>query len=223
MKTVLVSGASGGLGYAICKRLLEEGYYVVMHYCKNNNNLLTLHEQYKESSFIIQADFMKEEDIYRLKECLDKENICLDILINNAGLDHVSELEEKNYYSFNSVFTVNVYAPFLLMKIFGKDICARKGHILNISSDNTIDKMDVVTMEYDASKAALNMLTKDFSIAYKDAFVNSILFGWLDTPMNDIPKDIKPLLSFVSIEKAVNIVLKWILTDKTGAFEVVSE
>ena len=69
MKTVLVSGASGGLGYAICKRLLEEGYYVVMHYCKNNNNILTLHEQYKESSFIIQADFMKEEDIYHLKEC----------------------------------------------------------------------------------------------------------------------------------------------------------
>ena len=64
---------------------------------------------------------------------------------------------------------------------------------------------------------------EDFAIAYKDAFVNSILFGWLDTPMNDIPKDIKPLLSFVSIEKAVNIVLKWILTDKTGAFEVVSE
>ena len=48
------------------KRLLEEGYYVVMHYCKNNNNILTLHEQYKESSFIIQADFMKEEDIYHL-------------------------------------------------------------------------------------------------------------------------------------------------------------
>ena len=221
MKKVLVTGSSGGLGFLLAEHLLEKNYFVVLHYFQHKEAVFSLHERYPETSICVQADFAKEEDLFKIKKVLEEKEISLDALVNNAGIDHVSDLEEKDKESFLKVFLVNTYAPFLLMKLFGKEIEEKKGHIVNISSDNTIDKMDVRTMEYDASKSALNILTKDYSLAYPDAHVNALLFGWLDTNMNQIPLDIKPFLEFVPLERAVLEIEEMLHTNETGKMKVV--
>ncbi len=223
MKYVLLTGASSGLGIVLAKMLLENKYFVVLHYNQNATEVLTLHKQYSNTSFVIQADLTKEKGILRIKNLLEEKNISLDILINNAAIDFNSELEEKNTETFLKVFSLNTLAPFLLMKLFGTEINQNHGSIINISSDNTLGKNDPRTIEYDVSKSGLNMLTKDFALALPNAHVNAIAFGWLDTKMNDIPKDIKKYIKFVPLEKAAKEILKCLNSNETGMIKEVSE
>ena len=109
------------------------------------------------------------------------------------------------------------------MKMFGKEINQNYGSIINISSDNTLGKNDPRTMEYDVSKAGLNMLTKDFALELPHAHVNAIAFGWLDTKMNDIPEDIKKYIKFVPLEKATKEILTFLDSKETGIIKEVSE
>ena len=223
MKYVLLTGASSGLGIVLAKTLLEKKYFVILHYNQNSKEIVTLHEQYPNTSLVIQADLTKENDILRIKTFLEEKKISLDILINNAAIDFNSELEEKNPETFLKVFSLNTLAPFLLMKMFRKEINQNYGSIINISSDNTLGKNDPRTMEYDVSKAGLNMLTKDFALELPHAHVNAIAFGWLDTKMNDIPEDIKKYIKFVPLEKATKEILTFLDSKETGIIKEVSE
>ena len=64
-------------------------------------------------------------------------------------------------------------------------------------------------------------MTQEFALLYPNACVNAILFGWLDTPMNDIPDDVKKWLVFVPLEKAVDSIIKCIEEKETGKLEVI--
>jgi NAD(P)-dependent dehydrogenase (short-subunit alcohol dehydrogenase family) len=213
MKTILLTGASGGLGIKLATQLLYDGNFVILVYNNNNYNVNELHELYKDNSLVYKCDLTSEEEIINLYNQIKEKNISIDCLINNAAIDHKSSIEEKNQETFRKVLDINTIAPFLLIKLFGKDIEANDGTIVNISSDNAIDMYDEETLEYDVSKAGLNMITNIFSKKYK---VNSICFGWLDTKMNDIPEDIKPMIDFVSFDKAIEAIIKLIDTKKSG-------
>jgi NAD(P)-dependent dehydrogenase (short-subunit alcohol dehydrogenase family) len=213
MKTILLTGASGGLGIKLATQLLYDGNFVILVYNNNNSNVNELHELYKDNSLVYKCDLTSEEEIINLYNQIKEKNISIDCLINNAAIDHKSSIEEKNQETFRKVLDINTIAPFLLIKLFGKDIEANDGTIVNISSDNAIDMYDEETLEYDVSKAGLNMITNIFSKKYK---VNSICFGWLDTKMNDIPEDIKPMIDFVSFDKTIEEIMKLIDTKKSG-------
>lgn len=220
MKTILLTGANGGLGNAIAKRLLQENYQVILIYHQNKENIQELTKEYPNQTYSFKVDITNEEEVKKLKEDCVKRNLHIDALINNAGIDHVSEIEEKNAQTMLDVFKVNTLGPFLLAKEFGKEIDACRGTIINISSDNTIDANDYVTLEYDISKSGLNMLTKDLALYFKNARVNAIAFSWLDTKQNPIPEDIKPMIPFIPMEKAVKKVIEMMSSDKTGQIEV---
>ena len=213
MKTILLTGASGGLGIKLATQLLYDGNFVILVYNKNESNVNDLHELYKETSLVYQCDLTSEESITNLYNQIKEKNISIDCLVNNAAIDHKSNIEEKNQETFRKVLDINTIAPFLLIKLFGKDIETNEGSIVNISSDNAIDMYDEETLEYDVSKAGLNLITKIFSNKY---IINSICFGWLDTEMNDIPDDIKPMIDFVPFDKAIEEIIKLINTKKSG-------
>ena len=213
MKTILLTGASGGLGIKLATQILYNGNFVILVYNKNSDNVNKLHELYKDTSLVYQCDFTSEDSINNLYNQIKEKNISIDCLINNAAIDHKCSIADKNQESFRKVLDINTIAPFLLIKLFGKDIEANDGNIVNISSDNAIDMYEEETLEYDVSKAGLNMITKIFSNKYK---INSICFGWLDTSMNDIPDDVKPLIEFVPFDKAIEEIIKLIDTKKSG-------
>ena len=213
MKTILLTGASGGLGIKLATQLLYDGNFVILVYNNNNENVNSLHELYEDTSLVYQCDLSNEESITNLYNQIKEKNISIDCLINNAAIDHKSSVEDKNQETFRRVLDINTIAPFLLIKLFGKDIETNDGTIVNISSDNAIDMYDEETLEYDVSKAGLNMITNIFSNKYK---INSICFGWLDTNMNDIPDDIKPMIDFVPFDKAIEEIIKLIDTKKSG-------
>ena len=111
--------------------------------------------------------------------------------------------------------------PFYFLKHFGEELNQKHGNIINISSDNAIDKYDIVTIEYDLSKIALNRLTEIFAHYYQNIKINAICFGWLDTKMNNIPENIKKEMDFVPLEIAVESILKLLETKETGKIEIV--
>ena len=213
MKTILLTGASGGLGIKLATQLLYDGNYVILVYNKNEDKVNNLHELYPDTSLVYQCDLTSEESITNLYNQIKEKNISIDCLINNAAIDHKSSIEDKNQETFRKVLDINTIAPFLLIKLFGKDIEKNDGTIVNVSSDNAIDMYDEETLEYDVSKSGLNMITKIFSNKYT---INSICFGWLDTEMNDIPEDVKPMIDFVPFDKAIEEVIKLIDTKKSG-------
>lgn len=223
MKTVLVTGANGGLGFALTKHLLERGYFVVAHYHIHKDLLESLKEMYDGFLYLLQGDVSLESDVLRMKAECEATGIKIDSLVNNAAIDSLSELEEKNKESFLKVFEVNTIGPFLMMKAFGREINERCGSIVNISSDNTIDYFDMVSLEYDVSKAGLNLMTKTFANYFKQAHVNAILFDWLDTPMNDFTEDEKKYISFVPMEVAISKILELIETQESGRLELVKK
>lgn len=221
MKKVFVTGASGGLGFALSKTLLEKGNFVILHFYKNSEKIRKLHEEYPNTSYIIQGNLKEEKEIIRIKKELDQQEIQIDTLINNAAIDHVSELKEKTEETFLEIYKLNTLAPIYFLKHFKEELEEKKGSVINISSDNAIDKYDIVTLEYDLSKVALNRVTDIFARDYKNIKINTICFGWLDTPMNDIPEDIKKEMNFVPLEKAVESIIKLMDKNVTGTTQIV--
>ncbi len=215
MKKVLLTGASGGLGLYLAKALLKNDYFVYLHYCTNATSLLNLKKEYPNQCEIVKADFQDFKEVTSFCEFMKKKKV--DILINNAAIEHLSPLNEKDYDTLMKILKVNLVAPFTLMK----ELIDTVDVVVNISSDNAIDKYDMVTLEYDISKNGLNFLGKEFTREYPYKKINTLCFGWLDTSMNDFPEDIKEKLSFVSLSKATAKVLEYMTTNETGKIEVI--
>lgn|SRR5574344_596638 len=221
MKTILITGANGGLGSELAEYLLDKGEYVILQYRTHHNKVDALHEKYPKTSMLLKGDVSDELIVrHMLAECA---GLPIDVLVNNAAIDHVCEVKDKTSDTFMKVFKVNTLGPFLMCQYFGEVIDKNHGHIINISSDNSVDKYDPITMEYDVSKIGLNMLTYDFAKYYKYAKVNALAFGWLDTGMDVIDECTKKLLVYVPIPKAIDEIVNMMNVDYTGRIKVIDK
>lgn len=170
MKNVLITGGASGLGKELVKKFKENGYNVYFTYYNTKPDVL-------DNSFY--CDLSNEDDINNLlKEIKD-----IDILINNASVEFNNDLYLKNKKDFLYTLEVNLLGPFLLSRELGKRMYEKKkGKIINISSNNSINKYDSSTIEYDTSKAGLNILTKTFAKEFAPyVSVNAVAPGWILT------------------------------------------
>ncbi|MBR1385296.1 MAG: SDR family oxidoreductase [Bacilli bacterium] len=176
MRTVLITGGASGLGKELCKMFKNNNYNVLFTY---NSAIL---DNELDGCIGFKCDLKEEEDIHKLLDEIDSK-YSVDILVNNAAIEFNTSFDEKTKSDFINVLEVNLIAPFLLSRFFGTKMKERKyGKIINISSNNSIDKFDPITLEYDASKAALNNLTKNLAVEFSPyVMVNAIAPGWILT------------------------------------------
>jgi NAD(P)-dependent dehydrogenase (short-subunit alcohol dehydrogenase family) len=214
MKYAIITGANGGLGSYLSKRLIDDNYFVIMLYHTGDDKVKALHELYPNSTLVYKCDITNEKEVENIKELITNKGINIDLLINNAGIDITGELEDKNMDTFINTYKVNAVGAFFMIKYFGENIDNNHGNIINISSENTLTTYDVVSIEYDMSKAALNMLTLEFARLYKQARVNALAPTWMDTPMVD--EDIKQFIQCVPLEVVYENIKDIIESDKTG-------
>lgn len=209
-KVVLVTGGSRGIGKEIVLKFAKEGYITLFTYNTNKEKALTvknkIEKEYKAICDVYQLN-MKEED--QIKSCVEKiikKYKHIDVLIHNAGIDKSSFIEEKNKKDFLEILEVNLIGPFLLSKIVAPYMLNQKyGRIIHISSNNGLTTNCPYTLEYDASKAALNSLTYNLSDAYAPYInVNAIAPGWVKTDMMDLDDEEKEEFEKVEKEK-INI------------------
>ena len=220
MKKVLITGGTRGLGKDIAKIFAKNGYEIYLNYFNNDDEALKTKKEilaeYQVEVKLLKGDISKEEVINSFKI----NN--LDVLVCNAGIDNVCDIEDKTYESFKRVIEVNLLSNFLLTQKFGLEMESNgHGTIIYINSDNVIDSNDFVTLEYDVSKAGLLMLAKDYAKYFKNVKIHTIAPGWMDTRMNDILDEVKDEFSFVPTTEVAKLVLKQVNVKESGNVEVI--
>ncbi len=189
-KKVLITGASGGIGYSMAKLFASYGACVGLHYNSQKEKAMELLKEIRDNSEkaeLFQGNLLYQRVRKNLVKSFVKTFGGIDVLINNAGdineYKHFSELDEK---SWDHIFNLNVKAPFYLSTSafqFMKE--NNGGRIINISSVNVKYGGSGKSLYYSAAKAALDNLTIGFARegAKYNILVNSIRCGLIDTPM----------------------------------------
>lgn len=186
-KVVWVTGSSRGIGKACIEKFASLGASVVIHYHTKGKRALQLQkeieEKYQVPTLLIGGDISKEEDVIRMVEEIQSTFGRIDILVNNAAISRDSYIEEKTKEEFREVLDVNVIGTFLVTKYVAESMISKgSGNIIFISSTNGIDTNNDWSLDYDASKAGVISMMRNFALHYAPTLrINSIAPGWVDT------------------------------------------
>lgn len=155
-KTVLITGASRGIGFALAQQFLKNGFNVIAT-SRTGKIENIIHKNFE----VLELDLSNEKTINNLAQILQNKNIKIDILINNAGIGPDLYTHEPEKESFKQTFDVNVSGTVFLTELLSPHI-NDGGKIINISSKMGSINMCVLTdsVAYRMSKTALNMYTK---------------------------------------------------------------
>lgn len=192
-RVALVTGASRGIGQAICKQLVSEAYTVYGTYHASEERAQALREMLGVR--ILQVDFRHREQTRALIDQLS--DVRLDALVNNAGMFEPEDFEDFDFEIWDRTLEVNLTAPlFLSVKL--QDQIAAGGAIVNVAStDGMIGAFD--SLSYAASKATLINVTRSLAnnLGPKGIRVNAVAPGWIDTQMGtqeiELATDLTPL------------------------------
>ncbi len=179
-KTVLVTGGVRGIGKSIALAFLQKGYRVCVTYSKDEESAELVRKAGLET---YRADVSKEEDVLRLFRTVGE----VDILINNAGMALMKQIQDVTYEEYNRLFSVNVGGAFLCAREAVKGMISKQsGLIVNISSVWGEVGASCESV-YSASKSALIGFTKSLAkeLGLSGIRVNCISPGVIDTKMNE--------------------------------------
>ena len=179
MKTVLITGGVRGIGKAIALAFLKKGYRVVATYSKDEEGAKATAAEGVE---VYQADVRKEEDVV----ALFKKIGVVDVLVNNAGVSLIKQIQDVEKSEIDDLFAVNVIGAILCSREAAKGMISRQsGLIVNISSVWGEVGASCESV-YSASKGALIAFTKALAkeLGWSGIRVNCISPGVIDTKMN---------------------------------------
>lgn len=194
-KLALVTGASRGIGKAICVRLAKAGMDIVFNYNANSaqaEETIALCKAEGVNAVAIQANVMNTEDCNRLIEkALEVGGGRIDVLVNNAGITRDNLIMRMSDQDFDDVIAVNLKGTFTMMRGVSKLMLKQKsGRIINISS--VVGVMgNAGQVNYAASKAGIIGMTKSLAreLAARHITVNAVAPGMIGTEMTDVLSD----------------------------------
>jgi len=206
-KTVVITGASRGIGRATAIAFAREGANVVVNYLKEKESADKVVAEIKKigaDAVAIQADVSKEEDVRGMIEQAVRRFGGVDVLVNNAGIVFDVPILEKTVEQWERTLRVNLIGTFLCTK-YAAPHMKQGSSILNISSTNGINSLNPESADYDTSKAGVISLTKNFSQTLAPRIrVNSIAPGWVKTDINkDLPRE------FIKSETEKTALKRW--------------
>lgn len=195
-KVALVTGSSRGIGRATALRLAQEGCDVAINYVKDEKSAQSIVKEITKlgrKAVAIKADVGNEEQVKKMIKETIRTFGKIDILVNNAGIVWDIPLWEKTEAQIQRTIDVNFKGVFFCTKYAALEMKkAKSGAIINISSTNAIDTLSPDSTDYDATKAAVISMTKNFAqeLAQYNIRVNCIAPGWVDTEINaELPKE----------------------------------
>ena len=172
----VVTGGSRGIGFAIAKRLLQDGMEVIATGTSQNDTS-------PDGAIYFQVDFLKDDSVNEFIEFLKNEKI--DVLINNAGVNKIGKFAEIDISDFDRIMRVNLRSPFLLCQAVIPYMKERKwGRIINLTSIfSSISKE--YRASYSSSKFGLDGMTTSLAAELSEFGIlsNSVAPGFIDTDL----------------------------------------
>ena len=233
-KTVLVTGASSGIGKAIALAFGKQGANVIVNYRSSEKEALEVAEQiinYGGNAIAIQADVSNEVDVLKLFERTIEKYSSIDVLICNAGIQKDNSFSEMSLDEWEKVFDVNLTGYFLCARQATKEFERNKttgnkkaiGNIIFISSVHDIIPW-AGHVNYAASKGGVLMFMKSLAleVAPQKIRVNAISPGAIKTNINkevwqdeEQAKDLLKLIPYKRIGEPEDVaeVALWLASD----------
>lgn len=186
-KTVLITGGAKGIGKAIAWELAQAGYDIVINYLMSEKEAEMLQKEieitYDVKCMTIRTDVSDEKQVREMIRTIDERMGGVDILINNAAVDLSNLFQMKTVQEFRRTLDVNVIGAYNCARAAAAHMKETGyGRIINISSTNGMNTYYPMSIDYDASKAALNSLTHNLAMQYSpDIHVNAIAPGFIGT------------------------------------------
>ena len=227
-RSVLITGASGGIGVALCREFAKNGYDVAIHYNSSEESALNLkvelESQYRVKAVPIKADLKNSDDVKVLAQTALDTFGKIDVLVNNAGIAYMTVFQCADEGKIKELFDINLMSAISLTKeLLPSMIRNQWGRIINISSMWGIAGASC-EVHYSTTKSALIGFTKALAkeVGPSGITVNCIAPGYIDTKMNSSidensaneiveatpvgrkgrPEDVSPLAVFICDDKA---------------------
>ncbi len=181
-KTVLITGATGGLGLSIAEKFYKKKYNMILT-GTNESKLKLLESKFIINTKVIKCNLAESEEIINMFELIPDEFEGIDVLINNAGITKDNLFLRMKEDDWDNVLSVNLKANFSLCKMVIKSMVKKRwGRIVNISS--AVAKMgNAGQTNYAASKAAIEGFTRSLAleVASRGITVNAVAPGFIKT------------------------------------------
>ncbi len=226
MKTVVVTGASKGIGRAVAKEFANNGYNIVICY---NHSISAAQELLAEISGItraiaIRVDVSKEDEVKNMIDITKNTFGTIDVLVNCAGVSDTRLLIDSTKEDYDFVFDTNMRGTYNTCKLVGREMLSNQsGKIINISSIWGVLGGSCESV-YSASKGAIIAFTKALAKEFgpNGINVNAVAPGFIQTDMTKnvteeikqeimdnsalgrlgTPEDVAGVVSFLASEKS---------------------
>lgn len=192
-QTVLVTGASRGIGKAVALELAAAGATVAVNYANSNAGADAVVAEITAqggSAYALQADVSQEEEVNALVEAVIKRSGSLDVLVNNAGITRDGLLMRMKTSDWQAVINLNLTGVFLCTRAVTRPMLKQKrGRIVNITS--VVGLMgNAGQANYAAAKAGVIGFTRSSAkeLASRGITVNAVAPGFIAT---DMTKDLQ--------------------------------
>lgn len=188
-KTVLVTGASGGIGGACARLFAAEGYKVAIHFNKDKASADALKAEICSlggEAVCVCADLTDEKQVESMLLTVEQELGAVDVLVNNAGVSQLKLFTDTTREDYELVFGVNTLGVVNCCRAVLPSMIRRKsGSIVNVSSMWGVSGASCEVL-YSASKAAVIGFTKALAkeVGPSGITVNCVAPGVINTKMN---------------------------------------
>lgn len=195
--TLLLVGASGGVGKAIMNDLAKAGFNLALHYLSDDEALKAQQQELQALGaevMLVKANITQEAEVEAMIQGVENHFGSIDVLLNNAGVTKSGMTWKLGADVWDETIAVNLTGPFLCIKHVLKGMRERGfGRIISMTS--VVAQTGVAgTSAYAASKAGLIGMTKSIAkeVANKDITVNCISLGYFDAGMlYEIPEPLR--------------------------------
>ena len=232
MKTIIITGASRGIGAATALLAAQKGYAVCVNYFQNEAAAIEVVDAIEENggtAMTYKADISSEEAVLQMFDFVEEEWGYVDALVNNAGiLEQQMEFWQMDVARIERIFAVNVMGSFLCAREAVKRMSPKRGGkggaIVNVSSIASRLGSPFEYVDYAASKGAIDTLTIGLGkeVAAEGIRVNAVRPGLIDTDIHASggkPNRVEALKHHIPLKRGGSAIevahsILWLLSDE---------